>query len=87
MELLHFAGGLVLLIVGAVLGMSAIVAPEAITISDQALRVDIPIMAAVAVACLPIFFYGPRHIPLGGRPLSRILPGIYLLFDPGCHPQ
>ena len=42
----------------AVLGMSAIVAPEGITISDIALYFDIPIMIAVAVACLPIFFTG-----------------------------
>ena len=40
----------------AVLGMAAIVAPAGITISDPALRFDIPIMIAVAVACLPIFF-------------------------------
>jgi cation:H+ antiporter len=40
----------------AVLGMAAIVAPAGITISDSALRFDIPIMIAVAVACLPIFF-------------------------------
>ncbi|UCF90736.1 MAG: calcium/sodium antiporter [Desulfobacterales bacterium] len=42
----------------AVLGMSAIVAAKGITISDVALRFDIPIMTAVAVACLPIFFTG-----------------------------
>jgi cation:H+ antiporter len=42
----------------AVLGMSAIVSSEGITISDIALRFDIPVMTAVAVACLPIFFTG-----------------------------
>ncbi|UCD77018.1 MAG: calcium/sodium antiporter [Desulfobacterales bacterium] len=42
----------------AVLGMSALVASEGITISDITLRFDIPIMTAVAVACLPIFFTG-----------------------------
>jgi cation:H+ antiporter len=42
----------------AVLGMSALVAPQGINISDIALRFDIPIMTAVAVACLPIFFTG-----------------------------
>ena len=42
----------------AVLGMSATVAPQGIAITDIALRFDIPIMTAVAVACLPIFFTG-----------------------------
>jgi len=42
----------------AVLGMSAICAPQGISISDVALGFDIPIMTAVAVACLPIFFTG-----------------------------
>jgi cation:H+ antiporter len=39
----------------AVLGMSAAVAAKGISISDVALRFDIPIMTTVAVACLPIF--------------------------------
>jgi cation:H+ antiporter len=42
----------------AVLGMSAMVAPQGITVSAAALGFDIPIMTAVAVACLPIFFTG-----------------------------
>jgi len=42
----------------SVLGLSAIVAPAGVDISDQALRFDIPIMIAVAVVCLPIFFTG-----------------------------
>jgi len=43
-----------------VLGLSSIVAPSGITVSDAALRFDIPVMIAVAVACLPIFFAGYR---------------------------
>ena len=39
-----------------VLGLSAIVAPEGIEVSRAALGFDIPIMIAVAVACLPVFF-------------------------------
>jgi cation:H+ antiporter len=42
----------------AVLGVSAIVSPAGITVSDAALRFDLPVMIAVAVACLPIFFTG-----------------------------
>lgn len=43
-----------------VLGLSSIVAPSGIAVSDAALRFDIPVMIAVAVACLPIFFAGYR---------------------------
>jgi len=43
-----------------VLGLSSLVAPEGIAVSPTALRFDIPVMIAVAVACLPIFFTGNR---------------------------
>jgi cation:H+ antiporter len=39
-----------------VLGLSSIVSPGGIAISEAALRFDMPVMIAVAVACLPIFF-------------------------------
>jgi len=42
----------------AVLGLSSLVAPNGVDVADQALRVDIPIMVGVAVACLPVFFAG-----------------------------
>ncbi len=42
----------------AVLGISASVAPAGIDVPQQALDVDVPVMIAVAVACLPIFFTG-----------------------------
>ena len=41
-----------------VLGLSAAVSPDGIEVSQTALRLDIPVMIAVAVACLPIFFTG-----------------------------
>jgi cation:H+ antiporter len=41
-----------------VLGLAALVAPGGVTVSDAALRFDIPVMIAVSVACLPIFFTG-----------------------------
>ncbi|HVR44541.1 MAG TPA: calcium/sodium antiporter [Thermoanaerobaculia bacterium] len=44
----------------AVLGISAMVAPAGIGVSAAALRFDIPVMIAVAVAALPIFFTGYR---------------------------
>ncbi|MDQ3605722.1 MAG: calcium/sodium antiporter [Gemmatimonadota bacterium] len=42
----------------AVLGLSSIVAPNGVAVARTALAFDIPIMIAVAVACLPIFFSG-----------------------------
>lgn len=42
----------------AVLGLSAAVSPVGIEVSAAAIRFDIPVMIAVAVACLPIFFTG-----------------------------
>jgi cation:H+ antiporter len=42
----------------AVLGVTATVSPNAIPVAASAVQVDIPIMVAVAVACLPIFANG-----------------------------
>lgn len=42
----------------AVLGLAALVAPAPIDVSPNALAFDYPVMVAVAVACLPIFFTG-----------------------------
>jgi cation:H+ antiporter len=42
----------------AVLGLSGAVAPDGITVSNAVLRFDLPVMIAVAIACLPIFFTG-----------------------------
>ncbi len=41
-----------------VLGLTSIIAPGGVEISAAALRLDIPVMIAVSVACLPIFFTG-----------------------------
>lgn len=42
----------------AVLGLSSIFSPDGINVSASALRFDIPVMIATAIACLPIFFTG-----------------------------
>lgn len=42
----------------AVLGLAALVSPLAIPVSPDALAFDFPVMIAVAIACLPIFFGG-----------------------------
>lgn len=39
-----------------VLGISSILAPSGISVSSSILALDIPLMIAVAIACLPIFF-------------------------------
>ena len=53
-----------------VLGMAAIVAPNGIVVADQARNFDIPVMVAVAVACLPVFFTG--HL------IARLEGGMFL---------
>jgi cation:H+ antiporter len=40
----------------AILGITSLVAPEGINVPAAALNFDLPVMIAVAVACLPIFF-------------------------------
>ena len=42
----------------AVLGVAGIFSPTSIEVSTAALNFDIPVMVAVAIACLPIFFSG-----------------------------
>lgn len=41
-----------------VAGLSAVVAPHGLPVSDAAFTFDLPVMLAVCVACLPIFFTG-----------------------------
>lgn len=41
-----------------VLGLAAVLSPQGIPVSPAALNFDMPVMIAVAVACLPIFFTG-----------------------------
>jgi cation:H+ antiporter len=42
------------------LGLTASIAPNGVQVSQAALRFDIPVMIAAAVACLPIFYIGHR---------------------------
>jgi cation:H+ antiporter len=44
----------------SVLGASALIAPDGIAVAANALAFDIPVMTAVAIACLPVFFR--RHL-------------------------
>lgn len=42
----------------AVLGVTSVVAPDGVPVARSALDFDLPVMFAVTVACLPIFFTG-----------------------------
>jgi cation:H+ antiporter len=44
----------------SVLGLTAALAPEGVPVPPTALTFDLPVMIAVAVACLPIFLAGYR---------------------------
>ena len=44
--------------IAAVLGLTSLVAPDGVPVAEAALAFDIPVMIAVAVACLPVFFVG-----------------------------
>jgi cation:H+ antiporter len=41
-----------------ILGLTSLVAPDGVAVAPAAIAFDIPVMLAVAVACLPIFFTG-----------------------------
>jgi cation:H+ antiporter len=43
-----------------VLGLAAVIAPDGVEVARAAEGFDIPVMTAVAVACLPVFFTGHR---------------------------
>ena len=62
-----------------VLGLSAVVAPDGVAVSPAALRFDVPVMIAAAVACLPIFFTGHR-ILRGEGTLLLAYYGAYVAF-------
>jgi cation:H+ antiporter len=44
----------------AVAGISATIAPDALAVAPALLHFDLPVMVAVAIACLPVFFNGSR---------------------------
>ncbi len=55
-----------------VLGLASLVSPEGIAVAGQALRFDLPVMVATAVACLPIF--------VTGREIARWEGGLFLAY-------
>jgi len=71
----------------SVLGLSSLVAPAGITVSEAALRFDIPVMIAVAVACLPIFFTNYRISRFNGATFLFFYVAylVYLIFTATDH--
>jgi cation:H+ antiporter len=59
-----------------VLGLSSIISPSGIAVSPAAMRFDIPVMIAVAIACLPVFFSGYRI----SRGNGALLLGMYAAY-------
>jgi cation:H+ antiporter len=62
-----------------VMGISSLVSPEALSVSAAAIRFDLPVMLAVAIACLPIFFTG-RLVARWEGALFVAYYGAYLLY-------
>jgi cation:H+ antiporter len=71
----------------AVLGLSAVVAPNGVYVPSAALEFDIPFMIAVAVACLPIFFTGHRIARWEGALFLAyyVAYTIYVILDAAMH--
>ncbi len=63
----------------AVLGFSGVLSPAGVAVSPAALTFDVPIMVAVSVACLPVFFSGGR-ISRGEGALFLAYYGAYATF-------
>jgi cation:H+ antiporter len=71
----------------AVLGLTAMVAPGGLPVSDAAINFDYPVMIAVAVACLPIFFVGYTIQRWEGSVFLAyyVAYTVYLVFDATDH--
>ncbi len=70
-----------------ILGLTAIVAPDAIRVAPAAIGFDIPFMIAVSIACLPIFFTGYRISRWEGLFLLGyyVAYTVYLILDAARH--
>ncbi|KAF0098495.1 MAG: inner membrane protein [bacterium] len=71
----------------AVLGISASVAPAGLSVAPAMLAFDIPIMVAVAVACLPVFFTGALVARWEGALFMLLYTAytVYLILRAGAH--
>lgn len=71
----------------SVLGITSLVAPQGIGVPAAALAFDLPVMIAVAIACLPIFYTGNLIARWEGGLFVAyyIAYVIYILFDAAQH--
>jgi cation:H+ antiporter len=71
----------------SVLGLASVIAPSGINVAAPALAFDIPIMIAVAVACLPVFFADYQISRLNGAIFLAfyIAYVVYLIFSSTHH--
>jgi cation:H+ antiporter len=60
----------------AVLGVTSLVSPTALALESSAVRLDVPIMVAVAVICLPVFAHG--HVL--DRREGAVFVGLYVAY-------
>ncbi len=63
----------------AVLGITGLAAPGGVPVAEPALALDLPVMVAVAVACLPLFFTGQAVARWEGALLLAYY-GTYVLY-------
>lgn len=71
-----------------VLGASAIVSPNGLEVSELALWFDIPVMIAIALACLPIFFSGEISRVVGGLFVAHyVFYVVYLILSSTASPS
>lgn len=73
----------------AVLGICAMTSPTGVAVSTAVIRLDIPFMIAVAIACLPIFVSGNRITRTEGALFIAyyVIYTIYLILDSTDHAQ
>ncbi|MHB1327672.1 MAG: calcium/sodium antiporter [Gemmatimonadales bacterium] len=71
----------------AIMGLSSIVASNGIPVAPAVLRFDLPVMIAVSIACLPIFFTGYRIARWEGFLFLAYYAGftLYLILDSADH--
>ena len=71
----------------AVLGVSSAVAPQGLVVSPAAIAFDIPVMIAVAIACLPIFLTGNEISRWKGALFLAyyVAYTVYLIFNASSH--
>jgi len=59
-----------------ILGLTCLAAKQSLAVERQLLLVDIPLMAGVALLCVPVFFTGQRV----GRAEGALFIGIYAAY-------